>query len=139
MGRKCSSILGRNTAAFYKHGDVLTPNWREARGLLGRPEDEPHEAGIEETGRSLSTMLDTNVLLTLGPNGMVFFGRDGGERISMPTVAKEVFDVSGAGDTVVAAFALARAARRQLRRGHGSGQQRRRRRGGEVRNGHGHS
>jgi D-beta-D-heptose 7-phosphate kinase/D-beta-D-heptose 1-phosphate adenosyltransferase len=38
---------------------------------------------------------------------MSFFGRDGREHFSVPTRATEVFDVSGAGDTVVAAFALA--------------------------------
>ena len=41
---------------------------------------------------------------------MAFFGRDGNEHFSMPTEAREVFDVSGAGDTVVATFALARGA-----------------------------
>jgi len=95
---------------FYEHGDYLTPNLREAQTLLGRPHNVQSLGHIEDTGRSLAAMLDTNVLLTLGANGMAFFSRDGREYLTMPTVAKEVFDVIGAGDTVVAAFALARAA-----------------------------
>jgi D-beta-D-heptose 7-phosphate kinase/D-beta-D-heptose 1-phosphate adenosyltransferase len=48
-------------------------------------------------------------VLTLGSHGIAFRSRSGDEEFSMPTLAREVFDVSGAGDTVVAAFALARA------------------------------
>ena len=51
------------------------------------------------------------MLLTLGARGIAFFNRDGGEPFVMAAEAQEVFDVSGAGDTVVAAFALARGAR----------------------------
>src|SRR6185295_7482487 len=47
---------------------------------------------------------------TLGSHGISFCGRDVTEEFALPTLAREVFDVSGAGDTVVAAFALARAA-----------------------------
>ena len=52
-------------------------------------------------------MLASNVVLTLGPRGIVVLGQARATRISLPTVAREVFDVSGAGDTVVAALALA--------------------------------
>ncbi|HEU4938195.1 MAG TPA: bifunctional heptose 7-phosphate kinase/heptose 1-phosphate adenyltransferase [Vicinamibacterales bacterium] len=96
--------------AFYRHCDYLTPNWKESRGLLGLPEEPPTGERIEETGRALVRDLDINLLLTLGPGGMAFFGRDGHEHFSVPTEAREVFDVSGAGDTVVATFALARGA-----------------------------
>jgi D-beta-D-heptose 7-phosphate kinase/D-beta-D-heptose 1-phosphate adenosyltransferase len=70
----------------------------------------PGRAVIEETGRTLADRFRANVVLTLGPLGIAFFGRSG-EQFSVPTVAREVFDVSGAGDTVVAALALARSAR----------------------------
>jgi len=96
--------------SFYTHCDYLTPNWKESRGLLGQPEESPTAERIEETGRALVRALDINLLLTLGAGGMVFFGREGDEQFSVPTEAREVFDVSGAGDTVVAAFALARGA-----------------------------
>ncbi|MGB2716431.1 MAG: bifunctional heptose 7-phosphate kinase/heptose 1-phosphate adenyltransferase [Vicinamibacterales bacterium] len=96
--------------AFYLHCDYLTPNWKESQGLLGSPEAPATEDRIEATGVALVQALDANILLTLGPHGMSFFGRDGRERFSVPTEAREVFDVSGAGDTVVATFALARGA-----------------------------
>jgi D-beta-D-heptose 7-phosphate kinase/D-beta-D-heptose 1-phosphate adenosyltransferase len=95
---------------FYVHCDYLTPNWKESLGLLGRPEEPASPDSIDEIGRLLATEIDTNLLLTLGAHGMAFFGRDGREHLAVPTVAREVFDVSGAGDTVVAAFALARGA-----------------------------
>ena len=96
--------------SFYQHCDYLTPNWRESQGLLGRPDGPATPAGIDDSGRLLVKALDTNLLLTLGAQGMAFFGRDASENFSVATAAREVFDVSGAGDTVVATFALARAA-----------------------------
>jgi D-beta-D-heptose 7-phosphate kinase/D-beta-D-heptose 1-phosphate adenosyltransferase len=56
---------------------------------------------------TLASELHTNVVLTLGQHGICFSGRDGEEAFAQPTLAREVFDVSGAGDTVVAALALA--------------------------------
>ncbi len=103
-------------ASFYGGCDYLTPNWRESLGLLGRTEmpDAPDAAGvpgaIDEVGRLLARQFGSQVLLTLGARGMRLFGRDGRPRFAVPAVAKELFDVSGAGDTVVATFALARAA-----------------------------
>ena len=97
-------------ASFYQFSDYVTPNWREAQALLGWPDEAQSPDRVSDAGRSLATKFHSNVLLTLGAKGMAFFSRDGGERIDMPTVAKEVFDVSGAGDAVVAAFTLARAA-----------------------------
>lgn len=93
----------------YKGCDYLTPNWRESRGLLRLPDAEPTPDAIISVARGLAAELDTNVVLTLGPHGISFCSRSAGEEFAMPTLAKEVFDVSGAGDTVVAAFALARA------------------------------
>jgi D-beta-D-heptose 7-phosphate kinase/D-beta-D-heptose 1-phosphate adenosyltransferase len=58
---------------------------------------------------ALASELRTNVVLTLGRYGIAFCSRNGSHQFAMPTLAREVFDVSGAGDTVVAAFALARA------------------------------
>ncbi|MDD2731206.1 MAG: D-glycero-beta-D-manno-heptose-7-phosphate kinase, partial [Candidatus Portnoybacteria bacterium] len=47
-----------------------------------------------------------SILVTLGENGMKLFVK-GGSKTHIPTVAQEVFDVSGAGDTVISAFTLA--------------------------------
>src|SRR5262245_16637317 len=98
-----------NHGPYYRHGDYLTPNWKECLGLLGRNDMPITPETIEDAGRSLAQLLDANIVLTLGPQGIAFCSRDLKERFHMPTVAREVFDVSGAGDTVVAAFALSRA------------------------------
>jgi D-beta-D-heptose 7-phosphate kinase/D-beta-D-heptose 1-phosphate adenosyltransferase len=95
---------------YYEGCDYLTPNWRESRALLRWADAEPTEEAVHSVARTLASELRTNVVLTLGAHGISFFGRDGIEQFAMKTLAREVFDVSGAGDTVVAAFALARAA-----------------------------
>jgi D-beta-D-heptose 7-phosphate kinase/D-beta-D-heptose 1-phosphate adenosyltransferase len=94
---------------FYEHCDYLTPNWKESQALLGAIDCPQTPEHVRKTGEALARQLDTNVLLTLGPNGIAFFSREGREHFSVATMAKEVFDVSGAGDTVVATFSLARA------------------------------
>jgi D-beta-D-heptose 7-phosphate kinase/D-beta-D-heptose 1-phosphate adenosyltransferase len=97
--------------ANYYHGcDYISPNWKESQGLLGQEESSPTDALIEEVGAALRKALGAHVILTLGPRGITFFDRDTGAHFNLPTQAREVFDVSGAGDTVVATFALARAA-----------------------------
>ena len=93
----------------YRGCDYLTPNWKESRALLRLPEAEPSQEVVASVARTLALELGANVVLTLGAHGILFQSRDGSEQFSLPTLAREVFDVSGAGDTVVAAFALARA------------------------------
>jgi D-beta-D-heptose 7-phosphate kinase/D-beta-D-heptose 1-phosphate adenosyltransferase len=95
---------------FYLGCDYLTPNWKEARALLKLADTEPTLEAIDITARAIASELETNVVLTLGAHGMSFCDKRALERFSVPTMAREVFDVSGAGDTVVAAFALAVAA-----------------------------
>jgi D-beta-D-heptose 7-phosphate kinase / D-beta-D-heptose 1-phosphate adenosyltransferase len=97
-------------SAFYKDCDYLTPNWKESLGLLGQTELKADDTRIAETGEALRDKLRAHILLTLGSKGMAFFDKDSRRHFTFPTQAREVFDVSGAGDTVVAAFALARAA-----------------------------
>jgi D-beta-D-heptose 7-phosphate kinase/D-beta-D-heptose 1-phosphate adenosyltransferase len=94
---------------YYQECDYITPNWRESRAMLGLPEAEPSAEDVSAVAGALARDLNTNVVLTLGAHGISFCSRTGSEAFSMPTLAREVFDVSGAGDTVVAAFALARA------------------------------
>ena len=93
----------------YRGCDYLTPNWKESRALLRWPDSDPTQHNVMEVGHALVAELGTNVVLTLGAHGIAFYGRDGQEQFALRTMAREVFDVSGAGDTVVAAFALARA------------------------------
>ncbi len=97
-------------ASRYPGCDFLTPNWKESLGLLGLEECEATPSRISEVGQALRGKMRAHILLTLGPQGMAFFDRDSGEFFQRPTAAREVYDVSGAGDTVVATFALAHAA-----------------------------
>jgi D-beta-D-heptose 7-phosphate kinase/D-beta-D-heptose 1-phosphate adenosyltransferase len=91
----------------YAGCDYMTPNWRESRALLGLGDAECTSELAASIARKLALELDTNVVLTLGPHGIRFCAKDSDEQFALPTLAREVFDVSGAGDTVVAAFALA--------------------------------
>jgi rfaE bifunctional protein kinase chain/domain len=94
-------------AAFYTGCDYLTPNWKEALALAGEADTDPTPDAIRQIGGRLRDRFLAGVLLTLGARGMVFFPKDGSAAIEAAAEAREVFDVSGAGDTVVAAFALA--------------------------------
>ena len=92
---------------YYQGCDYVTPNWRESRGLLALPDAEPTPDAARAVAHELACALTSNVLLTLGPHGISFCSRTGDEQFATPTLAREVFDVSGAGDTVVATLALA--------------------------------
>ena len=95
---------------YYNDVDLITPNHKEACEMLNlNPELSKDESSIEMIGSELKKRLDCNILLTRGEQGMALFLKSG-EVIKIPTKAKEVYDVSGAGDTVVASFALALAA-----------------------------
>jgi D-beta-D-heptose 7-phosphate kinase/D-beta-D-heptose 1-phosphate adenosyltransferase len=94
---------------FYVGCDFITPNWKEGVQLVGQHDLPLTEASVQETGRALVDRFGSNVILTLGAHGIEFFGRNG-DHFAVPTVAREVYDVSGAGDTVVAALAVARSA-----------------------------
>jgi D-beta-D-heptose 7-phosphate kinase/D-beta-D-heptose 1-phosphate adenosyltransferase len=97
-------------ANAYVGCDYLTPNWKEALSLVGEVDRPATPEAIASVGRRAAERFGANVLLTLGPQGIRYFGRDGVNQFDEPAQTREVFDVSGAGDTVVAAFALAVAA-----------------------------
>ncbi|MGH7742435.1 MAG: D-glycero-beta-D-manno-heptose-7-phosphate kinase [Candidatus Eiseniibacteriota bacterium] len=92
----------------YRGVSILTPNQIEAGWAQGRRVSD--EASLLEVGWGLQQRLEAQaVLVTRGPQGMSLFER-GGRYTHLPTVAREVFDVTGAGDTVVSVVALALAA-----------------------------
>jgi rfaE bifunctional protein kinase chain/domain len=87
----------------------IAPNASEAARASGITITD--DASLARAGRELLLRLACRyVLITRGEHGMSLFGRDG-EREDIPSVARTVFDVSGAGDTVVAVLTLALAAR----------------------------
>ena len=99
----------------YRGVTCVTPNTAEAWACMRR-EPRPGQDALLELGRNiLKTLRSRSVLITRGPDGMSLF-EAGGKVTNIPTVAREVFDVSGAGDTVISAFTLALAAGAPLRR-----------------------
>ncbi|HEU5078324.1 MAG TPA: PfkB family carbohydrate kinase [Opitutaceae bacterium] len=94
--------------------DLITPNRREALQLAGlRPA--PHEPfPAEKVCARLEELYHTrNVVITLSEDGMLL-AQDGKVGKTIPTAAREVFDVSGAGDTALATLVLALAAKADL-------------------------
>ena len=94
--------------AQYAGASCITPNRTEAQAVaasLGLADD----ADPAEIGRALVERLDLDAaVLTLDRAGAALVER-GGEPCAIPTVAREVYDVTGAGDMVLAALAAARA------------------------------
>lgn len=90
--------------SYYKGVTALTPNEKEAAagsGILIRDEADTDRAGW----KLLKKLKCEGVLITQGERGMKLFR---GNRLThIPTMAREVFDVSGAGDTVISIFTLA--------------------------------
>ncbi|MGE5174730.1 MAG: D-glycero-beta-D-manno-heptose-7-phosphate kinase [Hyphomicrobiales bacterium] len=95
----------------YRGVTVITPNVNEAAQAWGRKL--PDEASLLEAGFGLRERLAaTSVLITRGEEGMSLFTEEG--HVHFPTRAREVYDVTGAGDTVVATIGAALAARAPL-------------------------
>jgi D-glycero-beta-D-manno-heptose-7-phosphate kinase len=89
----------------YENVTVFKPNKKEAEEALGRKFYT--EADVGEAGKELLKRLKArNVLLTRGEKGMSLF-EDSGAVTNIPTHARRVSDVSGAGDTVIATLTLA--------------------------------
>lgn len=90
----------------YAGATLLTPNKSEFRQVAGSWRD---EADLAQRAQTLRQQLQLDALLvTRSEEGMSLFDADGAEH--QPTLAREVFDVSGAGDTVIATLGLALAA-----------------------------
>jgi D-glycero-beta-D-manno-heptose-7-phosphate kinase len=94
---------------------LITPNRKEAFELANMPDDTRQSNPFADTNlmrvadHLLNELRPAVLLITLGELGMLLC-RHGHKPFHIPTVAQEVFDVSGAGDTVIASFTLAIAA-----------------------------
>jgi rfaE bifunctional protein kinase chain/domain len=92
----------------YQHVTVFKPNRKETEEVLGMKLTS--SGNIDRAGEILLQRLQCeNVLITLGEQGMALFSRNGGSHL-IPTRARRVHDVSGAGDTVIATLTAALAA-----------------------------
>ncbi len=99
--------------ALFKRATAVAPNHHEAAAAAGAVIR--NQADLLRVGARLLKRLEAEALLvTRGEQGMSLFER-GGAVHHIPAVAKEVYDVTGAGDTVMSAFTLALAAGATLR------------------------
>jgi len=90
---------------FYRGVTCITPNRQEAEAAAGMRIVDTRS--LHRAGRLLLERLGCDaVLITLGDRGMCMF-QQGREPLEIPAQAREVFDVSGAGDTVIAALTTA--------------------------------
>lgn len=88
----------------YKGATLITPNRKEAEEALGRRL--PELKDIPQAAQDLMRVADLSAaVITLSRDGM-FLMTKGGQSIHVPTFAREVFDVTGAGDTVISHLAL---------------------------------
>ncbi len=90
---------------LYHRVTALTPNRAEAGVAVDRELESDRD--VEQAGKGILRRLACEgVLITLGEDGMWLL-EQGGRQTRIPTVAQEVFDVAGAGDTVIGTFTLA--------------------------------
>jgi rfaE bifunctional protein kinase chain/domain len=89
----------------YRGATVVKPNLEEAKAVYRAPSH--HEPALADLANNLMEILaGSALLLTRGAEGMSLY-QQGSEPLHIPSVAREVFDVTGAGDTVAGTLALA--------------------------------
>src|SRR5574344_83910 len=100
-----------NEFSKYNGVDFVKPNlkeFREATGMEIKVSDINFEDEILKGAKKIFDLGIKNILLTLSEHGMIYISSQNPQKIvKLPTQAKEVFDVSGAGDTTIAVFTLA--------------------------------
>lgn len=97
--------------SIYRGASLITPNLNEFEAIVGRCED---EAQLVSKGAALMRELELGALLvTRGEHGMTLL-RPSHAPLHLPARAREVFDVTGAGDTVISTLAAALAADEEL-------------------------
>ena len=93
---------------YYRGADLMTPNYDEAVALSGESSDELRmdSEHLNRIGRRIMEgMSSSRLVITRGKEGMRIL--EDGKAYDIPTFARQVFDVTGAGDTVIATLALA--------------------------------
>lgn len=86
-----------NDYSIYQNANIITPNFKEFEVIVGKCQ---HEAEILAKGRELLSKYSIDTLLiTRGEHGMTLIDRR--DNLHLPAYAREVFDVTGAGDTVI--------------------------------------
>ncbi|MFH1770951.1 MAG: D-glycero-beta-D-manno-heptose-7-phosphate kinase [archaeon] len=99
-GRPIIADTKHSEKLFYKGVSIITPNEKEAYEISGADK----KTEIILVMKKLEKTLGCKVLITRGEKGMSLLKQN--QLIDIPTKAKEIYDVSGAGDTVISALAL---------------------------------
>ena len=95
----------KTPVSWYAHATLLTPNKREAEFLAGEKIVDQHS--LVSVGKAIMKKTRTqSLVITLGKDGMAIFKNPKALPTVIPTFAQEVYDVSGAGDTVISVLAL---------------------------------
>jgi D-beta-D-heptose 7-phosphate kinase/D-beta-D-heptose 1-phosphate adenosyltransferase len=95
-----------NHKVYSNLAHIITPNKKEAERVSGIEIET--EKDLEKAGRKLLAILScAAVLITRGEEGMTLFEKGKGKMTHIPTKAKEVYDVTGAGDTAIATLSMA--------------------------------
>ncbi len=90
--------------SFYRGVTVITPNYQEASRAVGFKISD--KASLKKAGQILLNKFKVKIaIITLGEEGMAVFEK-GKPPKRIPTIAQEVYDVSGAGDTVISSLTL---------------------------------
>ncbi len=98
-----------HNAYFYKNVNIITPNLKEAKEI-SNVEIDSFVNGVEIAAKKILEETDADyILITRGQEGMTLFSKDG-DIYQQKAKAKEVYDVTGAGDTVIAVLTACAAA-----------------------------
>jgi D-beta-D-heptose 7-phosphate kinase/D-beta-D-heptose 1-phosphate adenosyltransferase len=100
-----------NDFAKYKNCSILTPNLKEFEEIVGKCSNE-HEIISKAKKLNKELKLDA-LLLTRGEKGMILISKD--DIVKLDAISRDVFDVTGAGDTVIATLAASISAGYQIR------------------------
>jgi D-beta-D-heptose 7-phosphate kinase/D-beta-D-heptose 1-phosphate adenosyltransferase len=93
---------------LYKGVSIMTPNLKEAHMALGIPNAVCSDDEVKELGWRIVNKFGLQYLLiTLSERGMALFEKKGMTFTHLPTMAQKVFDVTGAGDTVISVYSAA--------------------------------
>lgn len=107
MGRERGILICVDPGAttdplFYKGASLLKPNLKEARLMVKSLGYSYDQKSASEMAQILIDKLDLDkIVITLGAEGMTLLDKSSGKIETLPTLAQEVFDVSGAGDTTI--------------------------------------
>ena len=95
----------KSPSSWYLGATLLKPNKKEAEVLAGQKILD--EKSLIEVGKAiLRKTKSQSLIITLGRDGMAIFKNPTGKPVVIPTFTREVYDVSGAGDTVISVLAL---------------------------------